>query len=320
MSETHVDIRIVQNGPHRPFGVGADVDFQTVGAGRDQRASETVVFLKQHDGGAAFPQTARGLQTGGTASDDHGLQAGAAGRDLVEARIASHDRVYRTAEGLRTSVGVVAGADAAAEAGADLVSAARFRLVYGIGVCDQLTDHGHDVRRPVRQGGFGEVEIEASHGGHRDRELFLEAFRESGVRCHRQIGVLYRIAHTRQIVHVSRGDMDHIQTALDLLGKAQSVLDADAARGQVVAADPVIDGHVGTDRRTHGIDQFLRETASVLKGAASVFVRPLVQLRGIELRDGMAVPAVEHDQVEAGLGTVQGGVGEIADDLPDILC
>lgn len=119
------------------------------------------------------------------------------------------------------------------------------------------------------------------------------------------------ICATGSLDVVEPGLLEQLAEQHSLLGREALVLELD--RVDLDSEDEVIG-----DARLDGGRDLEGEPRPVLE-AAAVLVGPLVRRRAQELRDQVAVGAVQLDAVEAGALEVCGGVREALDDAGDVL-
>ena len=105
----------------------------------------------------------------------------------------------------------------------------------------------------------------------------------------------------------------HLRRLLDRVARAFEL--EDEQRVVVLGgADLHLQVEVATDPRADGPDDLEDEARAVLERSA-VFVRAIVDGRAQELRDQVAVGAVQLDAVEAGLARAPGALGKRGHDL-----
>jgi len=282
-----------------------------------EHAAETVLLFAENDRVSAFRGGQRRLHPGHAAAD-HEHVLGPACRERMPAVLLE---AYLGIDG--TPV-LPLGSDAgktleAADAGSDLVSSSRARLLGQVGIGEQRPGDLHHIGLSGGDDLFHHPGIvQGADGRHRRGDMPLDlggvAYVDAVRKEHARMGDGEDLGH----FVTTGGDMDKVDLAVELLGDRHAFVDVVAALVAFRAADADLDREPTPAFLLDPLHDGQREAATVLKAAAPSILA-LVDLGGEELGEEPAVPGVDGHQAETAELGEGGGVAKSLDRFLDHL-
>ena len=293
----------------------ADVGLELGDGGLVELPAE-LALLKDGDGVPAQGEDARGLEAGGAAAHDGDVLFHRGGGDLQLA-LAADLRVERAADGLVAVEGALEAALVAADAGTDVLGVVGLGLLRPLGIRPERAPQPDEVALAGGDDLLGELRrVDGAGGDDRDGDDLLDGLGRPDVvpmvHSHRG-GLVYHG------VVVAAGDVEGVDAlVLERLGEHERVLYREAVGLVVRAAQADGDGEVGADLLAH-VARYLDVDAHAVLKRAAVEVGAVVRSGGEEVRQQIAVCAVDLDEVEAGDLRAPGRVAEGVDYVLDLL-
>ena len=239
------------------------------------------------------------------------------GRTEVDEALVAHCRVDGAAHFPPDHQRFLPAAHQAGDALADLLRLPRFGLVGPVGIGHHLPGEAHQVGLALGQDLLAVVRVaQRVAGDHRHLDVLLDLLGRIGVPA---LGVVHRVHGRPGHLEDARADVQvgH-PVLLEQPGRAHGFLQRPAPFDVLLAGVADADGEVLAALVLDGVDD-LQDEAHPGEEAAAEAVVALVHVGAHELGDQVAVRPVQLHRVEAGLLHPPGPLGELLDQVVDLL-